>query len=133
MPFPTANLAGLGRFWFVYPHKSRTMDSARSRGLESVILRLFPISALHGQVTAEVRGGAARHWDNFRVGDDQGAIGKHCGVTREQCSVLMPHMKDEQRSRQSVALWRTCTAQAPSGNGSLLAMNTLGPFHPDYR
>ncbi len=29
----------------------------------------FPGSRLHGQVTADVRGGAARRWDGFRVGD----------------------------------------------------------------
>jgi len=33
-------------------------------------LNQFPAGRHHGQVTADVRGGTARRWDRFRVGDD---------------------------------------------------------------
>jgi len=33
-----------------------------------------PVSRLHGQVTADVSGGAARRWDSFRVGDHTSTI-----------------------------------------------------------
>src|SRR2546422_135324 len=36
------------------------------------ILSTCPGCRLHGHVTADVRGGVARRWDGFRVGDDTG-------------------------------------------------------------
>ncbi len=37
-------------------------------------MRTCTVCRLHGQVTADVRGGAARRWDSFRVGDDTPGI-----------------------------------------------------------
>jgi len=42
----------------------------RSSGCPLQRVFTTPKCRLHGQVTADMRGGAARRWDSFRVGDD---------------------------------------------------------------
>jgi hypothetical protein len=63
--------------WWV----SLTQIEARSLSAIAVsgdlsLSAICPVCRLHGQVTADVSGGAARRWASFRVGDDTG-VGRH--------------------------------------------------------
>jgi len=70
------------------PHLSRIGNEKQALRRVGQVSRFLTGSRLHGQVTADVRGGAARRWDSFRVRDYPGVERLRSTLRRYTGSIL---------------------------------------------